>query len=304
MEEKSENRHQEKNLLTIAAVSAGLMLATPALQATAATMTWKDGPTQSCSTYSEGTIYNSRDGIRAYLPEIKSGQGQLIRMTVYFGTAYQTAWTADLTQMDTRSYKAGKFTWRNDTCQDTTTGRGIALNAGRLGQRAPETAPETASETAPDGELIAAGDDADIAASYPVLHTSAEEYEIDVDMAVFLANYDGLRVWTIQDADQTYVLTATENGAGSVAKVATAELASRAFTMLTNEDGTVKQLVIVAPTFEDEVAAATNLLPLGNGVFADEEAATRSEDDRTSVASDSARGTNGYEVVLFGNAGE
>lgn len=292
---------KKKNLLTIAAVSAGLMLATPALQATAAEVWWKDGPTQSCSTYSEnGTIYNSRDGIRALLPEIKSGQGQLIKMTVWFGTAYQTAWTADITQMDTRSYKPGKFTWRNDTCQDKTTGRGIALNAGRVGQRAPETA----SETAPDGELIAAGDDADIAASYPVLHTSAEEYAIDVDMAVFLANYDGLRVWTIQDADQTYVLTATKNGAGSAAKVATAELASRAFTMLTNEDGTVKQLVIVAPTFEDEVAAATNLLPLGNGVFADEEAATRSEDDRTSVASDSARGTNGYEVVLFGNAGE
>lgn len=262
-----------------AALAVALIVAGPALQASAATTTWKDGNTTSCSTYSEGTAYQSRTGIRAYLPDVWSFQQ--VKLTVWFGSASTTQWAADVTVSNSRSYGAGKFTWRNDTCQDTTRGVGQALNVGGLALAAKE------SSSGP----------ADINA-YPVLTEAAANYGVDTSGAALLADDGATKIWSITDGDDVYFATA-RGEATTLAKTTVAELDERAFTILLEDKGVAAQYVVVDEAHAAAAGEVPGLRSLGNGVFVDEGVAKRDAEEKTALPGGLARSNSPYDLVLF-----
>lgn len=266
-------------LVAVAGVAVALVIAGPAFHASAASTTWKDGNTTSCSTYSEATAYQSRTGIRAYLPAVWSFQQ--VQLRVWFGTANTTQWSSDVTVSNTRSYGSGKFTWRNDTCEDKTRGVGQALNVGGLARAA----------------SIGAADETDISRHQGIVD-AASGYGLDISQAELLADDGATKIWTITVGEEVFFATARGEFT-TLARTTAAQLATHAYTVLIEDEGTAAQYVIVDEAHVGAARAVGGLRGLTSGVFVDDAVNARASSKVTTLRGDADSTSPGYDLALF-----
>jgi hypothetical protein len=198
-------------------------------------------------------------------------------MTVYFGGYYTTQWTADLSVSGPRSYDKGKFTWRNDTCQDTTKTVAQALNVGCLCV-APQSGATTNSTIARD-----------LYADVPATATAG----LDIREAKLLADDSGVRIWAIPRGDDIYYATWSSDGYSTLAKSTRAQSSRRAFSIMLHGASSTRQYVIVDSAHRRQAHNLAELRPLGHGVF--EVVGQPSRSDEAPIST----GEDGYRIELL-----
>ncbi|UOE42977.1 hypothetical protein [Agromyces larvae] len=90
----------------ILAIGLAVTASTPAV---AAETRWYNGKTSPDTKYTEGTVYQSRDGIRAGFTE--TTPSGLIKLEVWFGGYTTSAWDYQVSIGGPRTYEKGALRW-------------------------------------------------------------------------------------------------------------------------------------------------------------------------------------------------
>lgn len=231
----------KKSPKRLALGTASVLLATTLVFGTsaaahAATTTWFSGSVKINSKTTEGTVYQSRDGIKAGFSEYSIG-GQA-KITVWYGAYSNPCWAVECVQNGPRSYNKGAFKWEMPDGQtgDTMKMVGIALNVGRLGVVAP-----------------AGGGDARVT---PALTSAASAYSLAPTDLVYSTSYKGIDLWTADVADTSYLFTVTPDGYATGAATPNRQFQLHGITIgIVGKSGLAEQFVLLP---EAQVAVQVN----------------------------------------------
>ncbi|AWB94463.1 hypothetical protein DCE93_01245 [Agromyces badenianii] len=260
-----------------ALLAAGLALGA-ASAAVAAQTTWYNGTANINQKYTEGTAYQTRDGIKAGFNE-STAVGQA-RITVWYGAYSNQCWAVECAISGPRTNNKGAFEWTYPGGQsgDKLKMLGIALNVG--------------------GMLRAENDLGDVpgdAAATDPLASAADAFSLTPADLTFLASHEGVDVWTASDGTKTYLFTVTGDGYATGASATADVFSKHGLTVgIVGAAGVAQQFTILPdanPTIDGQPVAG--LTQLTDTLFVDAEFGTRSSDEVLELDSDVTVGLSG-----------
>jgi hypothetical protein len=129
-------------------------------------------------------------------------------------------------------------------------------------------------------------------------HDAASSYGLDISQAELLADDEATKIWTITAGEEVFFATARGEFT-TLARTTAAELATRAYTVLIEDEGTAAQYVIVDEAHMGAARAVGGLRELTSGVFVDDAVNARASSEVTTLRGDADSMSPGYDLALF-----